>query len=329
MNKTKKLVTFYNYTIPLDTQQENGCDKICTLLQEPDAQPQEIEELSKQYNIPLNFNINEDQKLLEMIFMDHPEFFKANICDLLLDKGNYTEKELKAYFKKSFLQKKFTRYELKKKIFEWFVSKNIELPHSYHYNHAKRKYEKFSWQRIIKEYIFDLKFSRYDFIYKFIEQNYDIMEVSSNGDSIFHYLASSYSNNIMAPHSYSNKRYVIEFLKYFDSKSPKYVFSKVPPLQNKNNQTMYHILFSNLSLSKYENNHFKTFEYLLKYHDINNENCVFNLKDKWGKTVMDIICDKFINYNHQSATMKSNVKKLLNIFKYDFTKDSHKMKELL
>ncbi len=117
------------YIIPLDNDQITGCKKIVTLVTQENVTPGEIEDLSVQYNIPLTFSVDRGRsgrkKLLQLV-CDYPKFFIPSVCDLLLDKGNYSKNELEKMFEMAYYNSKITRYQVKKTIFDW-VEKKMEI----------------------------------------------------------------------------------------------------------------------------------------------------------------------------------------------------------
>ena len=306
------------YTIPLNDDQLDGCDKIIKLLYEKELTPMEIEDVSKQYNIPLIFTTDYgtrsggNKKLLEVYCEYCTKYFNPSVCDLLLDQGKYSDKELSNCFIKAFYNKKISRYQTKKDIFDWFIGKKIKLLEPYLY---AKDYLPF-WHKLFIQHI-EHKYERYDFFYNYLESNFDITEVDPKyGNNMIH-------NYINCWYEYGDKR--IELLKFMDVKSPKYSFSKQLPMVNKKNQTIYHLLF--LKIKKINKTQFKILESIFKNHDMEASDSIFKIKElDTGMTVLELVCDLLRKKSLQFAyNSKLTNKDVLKLFQYDFDKDPLKM----
>jgi len=307
------------YTIPLNDEQVDGCNKILKLLYSKEATPMEIEDISKQYNIPLMFTSDYGtrsgghKKLLE-IYCDYcTKNFNPSICDLLMDQGNYSDEELSSYFTKAFYNKKISRYQTKKDIFDWFIGKKIKLPMPYMYT-SKSTLPPF--HKLLINH-FDQKYERYVFFYNYLENNYDIEKVDQKhkNSAIHSYISQWYS--------WDNIRF--DFLKFTDSKSPKYAFSKPFCTVNNKNQTIYHLLFR--KINKINMAQLNILESIFKNYDMEEKDSIFKIKElDTGMTVMELVCDllqkKILRFSNGS---KLTNKDLLKLFHYDFKKDPLEM----
>ena len=328
------------FIIKLNQNQQKGCELIKYKLRLKKTTPEEIQEISTTYNIPLNFSIKWTRKRYQTLldYVCNWKYYNLSLWDLLFDKGNYSDEELSKIFYNAFYSGAIKKPKEKREIFEWFISKHAtmywdepmfnEFPCSRWQDYGISKMPEF--HKLLIQHITKGYYDCYQFFYEIMEDQYDISIVDKDGNSYLH-------NCVLYPSLFGYSVNQARWMGLLDPFSNKYVFTKPISVINKDGETFYHRVLKRKKDS-YGNHYEKCFYNLASmieffseenYQKNNGGIDIFTQKDNQGNTVCDLLVQMARKMDKQPQDFILKIKKVLEFFKYDLISDSENLLKLL